>query len=154
MARHHTKDKGDLAVAKVHASLIDHGAIVLLPLTEHAPFDLVAHMDGVFYRVQVKFRTATCGSVCVEFVSSWADRHGVHSRPMPRDEVDVVAIYCPETELCYYVDPAKHRHSVKLRIEPAKNRQVKGVLPAHDFLAMPPASLGRGLATAGSAALA
>ncbi len=96
VTRHHTKDKGDLAVVKVQADLVEQGATVLLPLTEHAPFDLVAYIQNVFYRVQVKFRTAKQGSVYVAFRTCWADRHGVHTRPMPRDEVDVVAIYCPD----------------------------------------------------------
>jgi len=81
--RHHTEDKGDLAVAKVQADLIERGALVLQPFTEHAPFDLVAYMDERFYRVQVKFRRLTSGSVHVKFRSTWADRHGVHTRPMP-----------------------------------------------------------------------
>ena len=36
---------------------------MLLPLTEHAPFDLVAYKDGRFYRVQVKYRAAKDGFV-------------------------------------------------------------------------------------------
>jgi len=110
--RHHTKDKGDLAVAKVQADLIERGAAVLLPFTEHAPFDLVAYIDESFYRVQVKFRTAKQGSVIVRFSTSWADRHGTHIRPMPRHEVDAVAIYCPETAQCYYLDPKEYGTSV------------------------------------------
>ncbi|MET0901103.1 MAG: group I intron-associated PD-(D/E)XK endonuclease [Mycobacterium sp.] len=35
---HHTKDKGDLGVAKVHADLVSQGFTVLFPATEHAPF--------------------------------------------------------------------------------------------------------------------
>jgi hypothetical protein len=58
---HHTKDKGDLAVAKVHAGFVERGAIVLLPVTEHAAFDLVAYVDATFYRVQVKHRRLTRG---------------------------------------------------------------------------------------------
>lgn len=41
MARHHTKDKGDLGVAKVHADLVSKEFTVLFPATEHAAFDLV-----------------------------------------------------------------------------------------------------------------
>jgi hypothetical protein len=43
---HHTKDKGDLGVAKAHADLVSQGYVVLFPATEHAPFDLVAYRDG------------------------------------------------------------------------------------------------------------
>ncbi|MEA3055553.1 MAG: hypothetical protein QOD30_985, partial [Actinomycetota bacterium] len=34
---HHTKNKGDLGVAKAHADLVGQGFIVLFPTTEHAP---------------------------------------------------------------------------------------------------------------------
>ena len=93
---------------------------MLLPFTEHAPFDLVAYLDDAFYRVQVKFRTATNGRVTVQFSSSWADRHGSHHRPMPRDEVDAVAIYCPDTMQIYYLDPSDFRSRVNVRLEPAR----------------------------------
>ena len=136
--RHHTKDKGDLAQAKVHADLIERGATVLLPLTEHAPFDVVAYMDGEFYRVQVKYRTMTAGGLAIHFRSVWADRHGVHSRRMPRDEVDVVAIYCPDTAECYYIDPQDFGESVKLRVVEPKNGQRANIILAAEFRAMPP----------------
>ncbi|HEX6657256.1 MAG TPA: group I intron-associated PD-(D/E)XK endonuclease [Ilumatobacter sp.] len=137
---HHTKDKGDLAVAKVHADLVERGAAVLLPVTEHAPFDLVAYYEREFYRVKVKFRTALNGRVTVEFSSSWADRHGSHHRPMPRDEVDAVAVYCPDTTQTYYLNPCRFRTRVNLRLEPAKNGQRLRILPADAFLSFPPAN--------------
>jgi hypothetical protein len=59
---HHTKDEGDLGVAKVHADLVGKNMIVLFPMTEHAPFDLVAYADGHFNRLQVKYRSARGGS--------------------------------------------------------------------------------------------
>ena len=63
MRPHHTKTKGDLAVAKALADLSEQGFVVLLPLTEHAPFDLVAYAASRFVRVQVKYRTAVRGCV-------------------------------------------------------------------------------------------
>jgi len=135
---HHTKDKGDLAVAKVQADLVERGATVLQPFTEHAPFDLVAYQDEAFYRVQVKFRTMKLGSVYVPFKTSWADRHGVHTRPMPMNEVDVVAIYCPDTRQTYYIDPRTFRGSATIRIEPSKNGQAQRVVRAADCLVFPP----------------
>ncbi|MDR7289516.1 hypothetical protein J2S38_002579 [Mycolicibacterium senegalense] len=49
VGRHHTKDKGDLGVAKAHADLVAKGFYVLFPATEHAPFDLVAYAAGTFH---------------------------------------------------------------------------------------------------------
>jgi hypothetical protein len=130
---HHTKNKGDLGVAKAFADLVAQGFVVLFPATEHAPFDLVAYTDGVFLRIQVKYRTARAGKLHVPFVSSWADRHGVHSVPMDKAEVDILCVYCPDTDECYYVRPAAHRRSVTLRITPTANGQRVGVWPASSF---------------------
>ncbi len=135
---HHTKDKGDRAVAHVHADLTDRGFVVLFPATEHASFDLVAYDHESFLRIQVKFRAMTKGVISVELRSGWSDRTGVHHIPMDRSEVDVLAIFCPDTRQTYYVDPGRHGGSVTLRMEPPANNQKVGVLLASDHLDMPP----------------
>jgi hypothetical protein len=133
MVRHHTKDKGDLGIAKVHADLVSQGFTVLFPATEHAPFDLVAYAGGEFHRLQVKYRSARAGAVKVQFRSMWADRNGTHTTPMDKAAIDTVCIYCPETDECYYVRPDAHGTSVTLRIAPSRNGQQAGVLDAAAF---------------------
>jgi PD-(D/E)XK endonuclease len=137
MASHHTKDKGDLGIAKAHADLVGHGFMVLFPATEHAAFDLVAYLDGTFHRIQVKYRSARTGSISVQFRSVWADRNGTHMKPSDKSEVDVLCIYCPETDDCYYLRPVDYRQSVTLRVTPSKNGQERGVLLAADFRGFP-----------------
>lgn len=137
MAPHHTKDKGDLGIAKAHADLVDKGYTVLFPATEHAAFDLVAYRGGTFHRVQVKYRSSRTGSISVQFRSVWADRNGTHMKPSDKSEVDVVCIYCPETDDCYYLRPVDFRQSVTLRVTPSKNGQQRGVLPAATFRTFP-----------------
>lgn len=141
MAVHHTKDKGDLGTAKAHADLVEHGYMVLFPATKHAEFDLVAYRDGTFHRVQVKYRSARLGSVSVNFRSVWADRHGTHMRPSDKSQVDVLCIYCPETDECYYLRPRDHGQSVTLRVTPSKNGQAAGVQMASGFRAFPSAAV-------------
>ena len=141
MVRHHTKDKGDLGIAKAHADLVSKGFTVLFPATEHAPFDLVAYAAGQFNRLQVKYRSARKGAVTVMFRSMWADRNGTHTARMDKDAIDTVCIYCPETDECYYVRPDAHGASVTLRIAPSKNGQQAGVLNAGAFRDLPPAAL-------------
>ncbi len=51
---HHTKEQGDLGVLKAQIDLFEQGFTILLPLTEHSPFDLAAYRKGEFRRVQVK----------------------------------------------------------------------------------------------------
>lgn len=138
MAAHHTKDKGDLATAKAHADLVSQGFTVLFPATEHAAFDLVAYRAAAFHRIQVRYRSCShLGSISVQFRSIWADRHGTHTKPSDKNEIDVVCIYCPETDACYYVRPSNHRQSVSLRVLPAKSGQVANILPAEDFRSFP-----------------
>ncbi|WP_284225647.1 group I intron-associated PD-(D/E)XK endonuclease [Mycobacterium antarcticum] len=137
MAMHPTKEKGDLGVAKAHADLAGKGFIVLFPVTEHAPFDLVAYASGEFHRLQVKYRSARSGAIKVQFRSMWADRHGTHTTLMDKAAIDVVCIYCPETDRCYYVRPDEYGTSVTLRIAPSRNRQQAGVLDAEAFRQLP-----------------
>ena len=54
LAVHHTKNKGDLGVAKAYGDLVEKGFVILFPATEHAPFDLVAYDGSRFVRIQVK----------------------------------------------------------------------------------------------------
>ena len=140
MRPHHTKDKGDVGVAHAIADLADQGFVVLTALCEHAPFDLVAYRDGTFARVQVKYRTlASNGAIKVNFVSSWSDSRGTYHRPIDKQEVDVVCIYCPDTGACYYVDPKAFGMPVSLRISPSGNGQTRNVLIADDYRGVPTA---------------
>jgi len=134
---HHTKDKGDLGVAKAHADLVAQGFLVLWPTTEHAPFDLVAYREESFIRVQVKYRAMKQGRVEVRFHSSWSDSHGSHVRPMDKSQVDVICIYCPETDECYYLQPSAFRQCATLRVDASRNGQRKRVLLASAFRSMP-----------------
>ena len=133
--RHHTKDKGDLGLLKVQCKMCELGHIVLYPLTEHSPFDFVSYKDGKLYRIQVKYRTLKNGCVTVKFSTSWADRNGTHTRYYNLEDIDVFAIYCPDTDKCYFihVDEYKNHKCVTLRVEPAKNNQTTNVLLAEDF---------------------
>ena len=107
------------------------------PATEHAPFDIVAYRDGVFIRVQVKYRSAVTGKLSVAFRSVWADRDGTHMKPIDKSAIDVVCVYCPETDECYYLRPKDFSQSVTLRVTPSRNGQKTGVLLAADFRSLP-----------------
>jgi PD-(D/E)XK nuclease superfamily protein len=134
---HHTKNKGDLGVLHAQLDLALRGYAVLLPLTEHAAFDLVAYRAGRFLRVQVKYRAARDGVISVPLSTCWADRHGVHTVPIDRDEVDLFCIYCPDTDRCYYVDTRTCPPTVRLRIGEPRNAQRKGIRWARDHEDLP-----------------
>ena len=134
---HHTKEKGDLGVLKAQVDLHQQGWMILLPNTEHAPFDLVGYKEGRFVRVQVKYRSLKDDAIYVSFRSTWNDRHGTHTKPMDKDQVDIVCVYCPETDSCYYVNPLELKGSVRLRVGISKNNQQIGVHPADDYRKIP-----------------
>jgi len=82
MGQHHTKDSGDLGVFKVQLDLHEKGFVVSVPLTEHAPFDLVAYQNGECKTVQVKYRSLRDerGTLTVYFRSSYS---GLQRAPYP-----------------------------------------------------------------------
>jgi hypothetical protein len=135
--QHHTKNKGDLGVAKAHCDLIEKGYIVLIPSTEHAPFDLVAYDGTRFVRIQVKYRSAEKGCLMVNLINWWADKNGSHGKRVDKSQVDVLCIYCPETDKCYYLRAEEINSSITLRVQPAKNNQMKNIKFADDYIRVP-----------------
>lgn len=104
-ARHHRKGKDDLSVVEVQADLVERGATVLIHLTQHAPSDLIAYVDELFFRIQeVPQHAVRVGQGRLrEFVGRplWhpqapdAPRRGRCGRD------------CPETGHFYDVDPSR-----------------------------------------------
>lgn len=131
--KHHTKDKGDLAVLKVMASLGSQDFLILNPLTEHAPFDLVVYKDKSFKRIQVKYKSQKNECISVSLRSCWSDKNGTHVVPLNKSEVDIIAIYCPETDCCYYIDASLCNQTINLRLSTPKNNQTSGVRLAKDY---------------------
>ena len=123
---------------KAQLDLFEQGFVILNPVTEHAPFDLVAYREKEFKRVQVKYKSLDrTGAITVHFRSSWADKNGTHMRQIDKSEVDLYCIYCPDTDECYYLDPKDHNRSVTLRVETSKNNQSANVNVAADFRRVP-----------------
>jgi len=135
---HHTKSKGDLGVLKAQVDLFEQGFTICVPQTEHSPFDLVAYRNGEFTRVQVKYRAlGKNGALQIKFATCWADRNGVHTVPVDKDEVDLYCVYCPDTDECYYLEPKDFGSNVSLRVRTSKNSQAKGVNFASRYRRVP-----------------
>lgn len=134
---HHTKNKGDLGVAKAYCDLVEKGFMILFPTTEHAPFDLVAYDGKRFVRIQVKYRQAVNGSIQIRMINWWADKNGSHSKQIDKEQVDVFCVYCPDTDKCYYFKPENINGYFSIRIDAPKNNQSKKVNFADDFIGVP-----------------
>ena len=138
MIYHHTKNKGDLGVLKVKVDLFEQGFLILIPETEHSPFDLVIYKEGVFKTVQVKFRNLSKNAVLeIPFRNSYSTARGVKTKSVDKSLVDIYAVYCPQTDACYYFNPGLFRKSVTLRVKTSLNNQSKGTHPADNFRKVP-----------------
>jgi len=113
--KHHTKDKADIAVAKIISDLVGQGFGVAIPLSEHQPFDLLAYDEINVYKVQVKHKKLYHGGVLVDFKTSWADKHGNHINTYDLGNL-YFAIYCPSVGIAYY-KPIIGTKAVSLRID-------------------------------------
>ena len=138
MYYHHTKTKGDLAVLKSQLDLFEKGYLLLLPQTEHAPFDIVAYKENRFIRIQVKHRhMSEKGTIHIKFSNSYSTHAGVQTVDVDKSQIDYYCVYCPETNQCYYFDPNAFNKSLTIRLTSDKNNQQKGIYHAEQFLDIP-----------------
>jgi hypothetical protein len=137
MAIHHTKNKGDLGVAKAYCDLVEKGFIVLFPATEHAPFDLVGYDGNRFVRIQVKYRRAVNGSIQIPMKNWWTDKNGSHGKQIEKSQIDAFCVYCPDTDKCYYFKPENVEKCFTIRVTVPKNNQAKRINFADDFTETP-----------------
>jgi hypothetical protein len=96
---HHTKDKGDLAVAKVIVDLTQKGFVVFSPIVcEHLPFDLIGYRNNKCFRFQSKYRE----NGEIKNKTTWSDKNGTHDHKYSKDDFDYYAIYIPEKDVVCY----------------------------------------------------
>ena len=124
-----TYEKGAIGEHRVVADLINKGYRVHKPLIDSLPYDIVVSIKGFFYRVQVKYVRMRRGNI--ETSPRRANTQNVKSR---NDEFDLLAIFCPDTDQCYYIWTSEFETSIRLRTKPTKNNQMHGVRMAEDYL--------------------
>lgn len=133
--KHHTKDKGDIGIGYTIADLLSKGIQVCLPISEHQPYDLIGiYPDNSVKKISVKYRKSMRGNIQVKLESCYSDSKGVHIKPIDKLSIDMLAIYCPDTNKVYYVNHNNSNLTVTLRVTKPKNNQVKGISFADDYL--------------------
>lgn len=94
-------DKGSIGVAKVLSDLLSKDYFVFMPFDGASPVDLVvADKRMNLRRLQIKYRVLNrYGSIGILLSSV------VNGKTVPIDvtKIDGWAIYCPQTDLVYYV---------------------------------------------------
>jgi hypothetical protein len=133
---------GAISQAKILAALTAAGKVVLTPSVHVRPYDFVIEDGGKFFRVQCKTGRLFRGAVCfrphrlraAKRETGWERRVTDY-----RGEVDLFAVYCPETDGVYLVpiEEVTTPRVCTLRVTEARNNQMKRVRWAKDYLVAP-----------------
>jgi PD-(D/E)XK endonuclease len=105
------------------------GIVVLKPICEGARYDLVFEMHGQLMRVQCKIGRRKREVVEVRARTCRRNGGGYVRGTYRADEVDAIAVYCPENGRSYLVPITMipKGGSLYLRLAPSKNNQKRGV---------------------------
>ena len=123
-----TYEKGAIGEHRVVADLISKGYRVHKPLSESLPYDLVVSIKGFFFKIQVKYVTLKSG-----YIETSPRSINSRKKYSVNIDFDMLAIFCPDTQECYYVWRNEFEGSIRLRFRKPKNNQGKGVHLAKDY---------------------
>lgn len=131
-----TKEKGELAEAKILARFLELGWPVSIPFGDNCRYDMIVEREGKLLKVQCKsawyVENGTLHFNTCSHNSKGANRN--KKRHYTSDEIDIVAVYSPHTEKCYLlsVDDLP-RSTAILRIKASANGQTKDIRWAEDY---------------------
>jgi hypothetical protein len=126
-----TATRGNAAEAQILSEFVCKGFNVLTPFGGGQPYDLAVDLGDGFLRVQCKTAWLVARG-CLAFHCRATD----HGRGrVPYDGLaDLFAVYLPPTDGIYLIPVrAVPGHVGRMRLEPAKNNQRRGVRFAADF---------------------
>jgi len=126
----HPKDVGDRSMLAVIFALRELGYGLYLPFGENTRCDLILERDGFLDRVQCKTGRLRKGAVVFAVCSSYAHHRSAEVKHRTyHGEIDLFAVYCPETNGVYLV-PITHlpvKRQGYLRVDAPKNNQFERV---------------------------
>jgi len=100
----HSKDRGDLAEAKVYTHLIEMGYVVSEPHTENCVYDFIIDDGNELQKVQVKSAKMRDDEyIQADLTRTNPKTNGVKRQHYTQNDIDVFLIYCPQNEKVYQV---------------------------------------------------
>ena len=131
-AKRDTKTKGDASEMRVILALVEAGYAISLPFGENHRYDLIADDGSRLLRVQVKTGRLRGGVIKYSCSSSHAHRGGY--RRSYFGEVELLAVYCPDTRKVYLLPESQFVATQShMRVQPPKNNIKKGIRWAQHF---------------------
>lgn len=130
-----TSGQGEISELEVIVALTRSGRRLLRPLSAASRYDIAIDKgDGTLERVQCKTGRLRYGRIVFRVCSTDARRR--NGAPY-HGEVDAFAVYCPETRGVYLVPMsavAACGTMSALRVDPPRNKQMKRIRLASEFL--------------------
>jgi PD-(D/E)XK endonuclease len=126
--------RGNVAELKIAAAAAELGVPVLAPMTEHERYDLVFEIGDRLLRIQCKSGRRKGDVVIVRLVTNRRGPDGFIRGRYTDDEIDAVAVYCPELDECYLLtmDYINGLSGLHLRLTVPRNGQRAGLHFASD----------------------
>ena len=127
--------KGAIAETAIAASAIKAGLQVLKPVAEGGRYDLAFEIGGRLARVQCKWASRRGDVITARIRTSRRVNGGYLSTTYSPDEVDFVALYCPQLDASYLlpITLVQGQSTIHLRLASARNRQLAGLHFARDY---------------------
>ena len=129
-----SKQKGNITELEVLTYVTKKGYQVSIPFGDRERYDQIWDINGKLIKVQVKTSRLTDDSSSIIFScrsNTKVQGKIMHSR-YTKDEIDYFATFW--NDRCYLVSVEETSTEKRLRFEPPKNGQVKGVSFAKDYL--------------------
>ena len=124
----HPKDIGDRSTLAIMLALREAGYALYVPFGENTRCDLLIENGDVLSRVQCKTGRLHQGAVVFPVCSTYGHhRNPATARRTYEGQIDLFAVYCPETAAVYVVPlcDVATRTSATLRIAAPRNGQRK-----------------------------
>jgi hypothetical protein len=134
-ARRDTKSKGDISELRVAIELTKLGYLISKPLGENQRYDLIADDGQRLHRVQVKTGRVRGGVIMFSCCSTHGHRRTGNLATRPYiGQIELLAVYCPDTEKVYLVREADlTRTKIQLRLVAPRNNMTKTIRWATDY---------------------
>lgn len=132
-----TKEKGDIGLHQIMADMAGRGYNIFISTSEYLPFDFIAYKYGNCIRVEAKYVSAKDAEINIDLRSSGANATGTYNKDADKNQIDLIAVYCPDTDTCYYVDPNNMQQHFALRLAQSKGRNQHEQHMAEDYTEIP-----------------
>ena len=132
-----TQKKGDLGVSIAIGDLKKQGIDSSIPISESLSYDLVGDYKGTLKRIQVRYSKISKskkGIIETKLKSVWSNSKGYQVRKREVSDFEILCIYCPDTDKCYYLKAEDFNNSTAIALRVVASKiNIKTIRYADDY---------------------